>query len=469
MAASRQPRHASIPTTALRRLAAESSHEFSAIISPEETIAYVCAGLLKFSKHREDSLRGKPCSSLIRRTDGKPIGRAFLQPRSHANPQRRNFMVVARDGRLIACRGQIYYLNGPGGSRAGALLLGDRVASSRPATEDPLAGTASSSLLESMTDGLCVVDAGGTIVSANPALAGLAGLQPSDMTGVAPPYPWLGADANRRLAGALADTVKTGRPSHALVVLEREGERPYALSFAISRLCGREGFHLASVRDISDVYPVGENEMAEKRIGRLKEQVHRNAVRLRILQEINVSVLRSGSLEAVYRRVTEGVGRLVDHDLAGLYVLDEDGRYLRPQSVSRVTPFSRRLGRLPLTPGEGIVGSAALSGETVIVNDAQNDPRSVYPPGMKPPIEHIIAAPVRGRLSTHGILVVARNRNPGFHEEDAQVVQSFADAASIAIDHIRLHSEPGLFPESRTAREYERRSDSDPPPDATDA
>jgi GAF domain-containing protein len=133
--------------------------------------------------------------------------------------------------------------------------------------------------------------------------------------------------------------------------------------------------------------------------------------------------------------------QLVDHDLAGIYVFDGDEKFLRPHTLSRLTPFSRLLGKFPLTPGKGIIGTTVVTGETVLVNDAHHDPRSTYPPGMKPAVEHIIAAPLLGRESTYGILTVSKNRQPGFHEEDALIVKSFADAASMAIDTIRLHAD----------------------------
>ena len=48
----------------------------------------------------------------------------------------------------------------------------------------------------------------------------------------------------------------------------------------------------------------------------------------------------------------------------------------------------------------------------VWVNNAQLDPRSRYPEGMRPEREHFIAVPLKGRMSIFGILVVARNRDP---------------------------------------------------------
>lgn len=447
MASPRPARKIGMANSAVARLAGESAFEFSLIVSGHGSISFANDRLLKSVQHRIEGVRGRPLPTLLSKTDGKPLAASFLRPQSKSNPQRKNFAIVTRDGRRIACCGKVYYFDGQGREPAGALVLGNRTRTGVARSRDILTDRhQASSLLASMGDGLCVVDAGGMIVSTNAALVEMAGLHGGGMTGVAAPYPWLAVEENKRLAAALAGVVRTGAPAHILIILEREDGRPMALSFSISPLHLAPGLFLASVRDISDIHPARENQMAEKRIERLKTQVQRNAVRLKTLQEINSSVLRSGSLRTIYRRITEGVGRLVDHDLAGIYVLDGDEKVLRPHTVSRLTPFSRRLGKLPLTPGKGIIGAAASTGITVTVNDAQKDPRSVYPPGMKPEIEHIIAAPIRGRHSTYGILTVARNRHPGFQEEDAQIVQSFADAASIAIETIKLYGNLGLVP-----------------------
>ncbi len=446
MPSPRHSRSSTLANSALRRLAADTGYEFSFIVSGDGTISFASQPLLSSTHHRADGLRGKPFTVLVRKPDGKPVSPAFLRPRSQSNPQRKNFAVVTRTGRVIPCHGRVYYFAANASEPPGMLVMGNRVkAKTVPGANLLDDRTNAAALLSSMRDGICIVDAKGAIISANVLISGMARLHQDDMVGVSPPYPWLGKDENLRLADALAGVVRNGTPAHLLVVLERDEDRPIALSFAISRLAGgMEGLFLASVRDISDVHPVQENQMAGKRIERLKQQVQRNAVRLKTLQEINSSVLRCGSLRTIFKRITEGVGRLVDHDLAGIYIFDGDEKQLHPEAVSKLTQFSRRLGKLPLTLGEGIVGLAAISGETALVNNAHQDPRSVYPSGMKPEIEHIVAAPLKGRQSTYGILVVARNRHPGFHEEDAQVIQSFADAASIAIENLRLYADLGL-------------------------
>jgi GAF domain-containing protein len=70
----------------------------------------------------------------------------------------------------------------------------------------------------------------------------------------------------------------------------------------------------------------------------------------------------------------------------------------------------------------------------VWVNNAHLDPRSRYPTGSRPGIEHFIAAPLKSKGHIFGILVVARNRDPLFTEEEANVVKSFADAVAVALE-----------------------------------
>lgn len=442
MASPRADRSSRISFTALSRLAEGTDHEFCVFVSGRGTILSVNDALLRATLRGPGQLRGQPLAALVRKPDGKPFGTAFLAPRSQSNPQRRNFSLVTGDGRSLACRGSIWYFERLGRDPGGVLILASRAKIRAAVRTDILAPAGrDSGLIRSLPDGLCIVDPAGTIVSANAILGGMAGLHTADLAGVAPPYPWFGADDNRRLSEALAGVVKSGTPAHLLVVLERGEEPPLALSFSITPLSGTNDRFLASVRNISDVHPAVEHQMAEKRIARLREQLHRNTVRLKTLQDVNRAVLGSASVSTVFRRITQGVHHLVDHDLAGVYIFDGDEKILRPHSLSKLTPFSRRLGKFPLTLGEGIIGTAAITGETVLVNDAQRDPRSAYPPGMKPDIEHIIAAPLRGRESTYGILTVARNRDPGFHEEDALIVRSFADAASVAIDNVRLYAD----------------------------
>jgi len=210
------------------------------------------------------------------------------------------------------------------------------------------------------------------------------------------------------------------------------------VSLAISALRDRRGNvsgFIHTVRDVSDVQYIEELRRANEQIDRLVSDVRRKAARLHTLESINRLVLNDTNIARVFRAVTSGVRKLVNHDLAGIYVYDEEQESLIPHTLSNQTPFSRRVAMFALPMGEGIIGAAAAAGKMVWVNNAQLDPRSKYPPAMRPEKEHFIAVPLLSRGSIFGVLVVARNRDPEFIEEETEIVRSFAEAGmSDALD-----------------------------------
>lgn len=107
---------------------------------------------------------------------------------------------------------------------------------------------------------------------------------------------------------------------------------------------------------------------------------------------------------------------------------------LVPRTVSKRTPFTRRLAKFSLPLGQGIIGKAAESGTVVLANNAQMDPRSRFQEGLKPEIEHLFAVPPKGKSVLYGVFVVARNGDSGFIEDDVQPVEMLVNAATAAFE-----------------------------------
>ncbi len=465
---SRRPGTTVIAHAVLKQLAAQSVFEFAMLLSDGGAITFANDRVLRATGYTNTALRGRTWPVVLKKKDGKSFSSALLKPGSASNPRKKSFSLVTSDGRLIPCTGKIFYFGGTAGSPVQALVMGSRVKRKSIAAADLSTDhRLLQSLVSTLPDGFAITDGAGVVLAVNPSLAVLTDRPADELVGSAPPYAWAGWAGNQRVGEALSEAKKTGMPAHRLIVVDRPALPTAAFSYWISPLRGPFAgldLFLSSLRDISELHPVTDTRMSEKRIDRLKQQVHRSAVRLKTLQDINTSVLKSGSLTRIFRQITDGISRLVDHDLAGIYVFESDEKILKPHTLSKLTPFSRRLGKLPLPFGEGIIGTAAVAGKTVLVNDAQRDPRSKYPPGMKPETEHIIASPLRGRGSVYGILVVARNRDPGFHEEDALIVESFADAANVAIENTKLYMELGLPGQPRRHNGKKRRPVAQAPP-----
>jgi len=296
-------------------------------------------------------------------------------------------------------------------------------------------------VVDSMSDGLLVCREEGTVLMGNRAISEMLGLAEGEVTGARPPYRWMDPAAMLSFRQGMKTFLKEGTLRNYPLALRRRDGTAMVASLAFAPLRDAEGARsgvVVTVRDVSHVHYVDDLRRAQDQIQRLVVDVKRKAERLKTLQITNTLVLRHADLVEIFRAVTAGVGKLVQHDLAGIYVFDPEKKSFKAHTLSKQTAFSRKLARFPLPLGEGIIGAAAISGKTICVNNAQQDPRSRYPERMKPELEHVIAVPLRGRESIFGVFVVARNRDPLFIEEETQIVQSFADAATVALENARL-------------------------------
>jgi PAS domain S-box-containing protein len=317
-------------------------------------------------------------------------------------------------------------------------------------------------LFDSLGDGVAVCDQKGTIEYCNGAYAAMLRYDRQEIIGRSFPYPWVDPADRQKFRHCLKE-FRGDRPtcSCRLVVYRRDAT-PIIAGLTVSKITGavsgKDGF-VVTMRDVTETHGGDELRRANEQLHRFRSDVQRKAERLQTLEAVNSMVLKSANLERVFKSVVAGIKRLVPHDLAGVYVFDSLNNCLFPHTLSKVTAFSRRLAKFPLRLGEGIIGAAAVTGEHVIVNNAQLDPRSRYPKSMKPAIEHFIAVPLRGRSSTFGVLVVARNSAPEFIEEEAVIVKSFASATTVALENARLtwqiasirQKYPSMFAEELTS------------------
>lgn len=299
-------------------------------------------------------------------------------------------------------------------------------------------------VIDSMEDALCVCDIDGKILMCNEAHCSMLGYRREEIVGLGSPYPWIDPVDVQRIRYGHKLLLKHGTLKNFTVTWRRRDNTSLVASLAISVMrdaAGTVSGFIYNIRDVTDVQYVEELCRSNERIHRLVTDVHRKAERLQTLESINWLVLNNTDVARIFKAVTSGIKKLVAHDLAGIYVYDPQRESLLPHTLSKQTRFSRNIAKFPLPLGEGIIGAAAVTGRMVWVNNAQLDPRSKYPPAMKPDIEHFIAVPLMGRGSFFGVLVVARNRNPEFIEEEAEIVRSFAAAATVALENARLIDE----------------------------
>ncbi len=297
------------------------------------------------------------------------------------------------------------------------------------------------SVFNTMKDALFVTDIRGKVLLCNSAHAQMSGYPETEIIGAEPPYPWIASGEKTRMSQARKILRKEGSLNNFVEVWNRKSGEAVTVSlsslpFPLKSRHARG--HVITARDVTGLADAGELQRTNERFQMLVNEIQRKATVLKVLDEIHHLVLKNAAIDKVFSAIVAGVKKIVAHDLAGFYVFDESLNLLMPRTVLRNTPFSRRLARFPLPLGEGIIGRAAVTGKMALVNNAQMDPRSRYPEGMKPSIEHFIAVPMKRRKTLFGVLVVARNRSPEFMEDEAELIELFANAATVALENERL-------------------------------
>ncbi len=293
----------------------------------------------------------------------------------------------------------------------------------------------------SLHDAVIILDASGHIIMNNDAITGMFGCSNNECFNEHMKNSWVDSSEQKRLKQALSITEREGFVSNFLLSAKKKDQTKMILSCSFSKFnegsLKKSGF-VVSLRDVTNVHYTEDLAKSRERMERLTSEIHRKTAMLDILNEIHRLVLKKTPLSKIFKISVEGIKKILEHDLAGIYVYHPEKKQFLPDLISKQTSFSKKLAKFPLNIGEGIIGTVALSGEVVLINNAQNDPRSIYPPELEPPIEHFIAAPMVDKDRLYGIMVVSRNRDPEFIEEEALLLKSFADATTIAFENANL-------------------------------
>jgi signal transduction histidine kinase len=101
---------------------------------------------------------------------------------------------------------------------------------------------------------------------------------------------------------------------------------------------------------------------------------------------------------------------------------------------------STELAEMALSPGEGIAGWVAQHGESVLLDDANADPRHsrLGDRKLQYPIRSLMAVPLRARDKVIGVLELVNNRHGRYSPNDQVLAETLASSAAVAIENARL-------------------------------
>lgn len=163
-----------------------------------------------------------------------------------------------------------------------------------------------------------------------------------------------------------------------------------------------------------------------------------------LLYDISQQVRDTLDLEEILDHLLDTVKTVVDYDAAGIFVLNQDlvhERYERPKE--HIAGIARRGfdSRPPeedamLMQGKGIIGHVISTSSSLVIADVSLDPR--YVEG-RSRTRSEIAVPIIRNKRAIGALNLESDQLLAFDETDLEMLQVFADAASISIEKAMLH------------------------------
>jgi sigma-B regulation protein RsbU (phosphoserine phosphatase) len=154
---------------------------------------------------------------------------------------------------------------------------------------------------------------------------------------------------------------------------------------------------------------------------------------LATLTEIGEEVNASLDLDEVLARAAALIKRHIDYEIFGVLMIEGDGSYLRHRfSIGYPRELAESL-RVPM--GQGITGTAAVTGHPVRVSDTSTDPRYI---NAIDSVRSELAVPLMLQGKCIGVLDIQSRHEGYFTREQQSILTLLGSRLAVAVENARL-------------------------------
>jgi sigma-B regulation protein RsbU (phosphoserine phosphatase) len=182
------------------------------------------------------------------------------------------------------------------------------------------------------------------------------------------------------------------------------------------------------------------------------QQLNVHLRHLRAVSETALDISADLDLDTLLNRVTSRARELVGAKGAELGLVNEEKRTVEIK-VSEI-PWDDYLTELVIPFNQGIAGTMAVSGETLVVDDYRQWPNALRL-GNPPPFTAVAGVPLKYKGQVIGTLTISHDEpDRGFDPRDIHLLELLAPQIAVSVRNARLYQElQTLMEAERLAKE----------------
>jgi sigma-B regulation protein RsbU (phosphoserine phosphatase) len=154
------------------------------------------------------------------------------------------------------------------------------------------------------------------------------------------------------------------------------------------------------------------------------------------LYEVGIALSGSLELDELLDKILENLSRVIDCDIAMIYLVDPDSGTINQISTRGLEDYPPDQLRLKI--GQGICGRVAETGEGIIVSDVNQNTDYI---ACRVSTKAEMAVPLKVKEVVVGVLNVESDKSDVYKDHELELMNAFASLAAVSIERAKLHKQ----------------------------